>query len=428
MLKKLLEDRAATWDKMLAIRGRAEADHRDFTRAERAEWDAGEAKIDTITREIEKVQKRDAAAKAMPSSAIDFGTGAGFYGGPDSPGEFRKGQPLAPEQRVSDWAAAMGMVREEERELDFGRYIRGLALGDWRDADAERRAMAEGTLTAGGNMVPTLLATEIVDLARNKAAVFNAGARIVPMANAVENVARWATDPTPAWRSENAAITQSDATVQTLQLKAKSLSVITLVSRELLEDADAATGASISDALKNAFAQQMALNVDYAALYGTGTDPMPRGVKNTSGVTIQSMATNGATPTNYDFLVNALGTLRGKNEEPTAIVYSPRTEQELATLKDSQNRYLTPPPVLDNIPQHVTAQVPNNLTVGTGTTTSDAFVADWRQLYIGIRTQLQISLLSERFSDTGQIGFLAWMRADVAVARPNAFFVETGIL
>ncbi len=56
------------------------------------------------------------------------------------------------------------------------------------------------------------------------------------------------------------------------------------------------------------------------------------------------------------------------------------------------------------------------------------FVGDWSQLLVGIRTSLQINVLHERYADTGQVGFLAWFRGDVAVGRAAAFDVTTGIL
>lgn len=65
--------------------------------------------------------------------------------------------------------------------------------------------------------------------------------------------------------------------------------------------------------------------------------------------------------------------------------------------------------------------------MGTSTDTSDVFVADWSQLLVGIRTELQISVLAERYADYGSIGFVAWMRSDIAVARPKAFDVTTGV-
>jgi HK97 family phage major capsid protein len=82
---------------------------------------------------------------------------------------------------------------------------------------------------------------------------------------------------------------------------------------------------------------------------------------------------------------------------------------------------------LDGVSAYQTNQVGNAFTVGTSPDTSDAFVGDWSQLYMGVRTQLQIQVLTERYADYGQIGFLAWWRGDVQVARPAAFDITTGV-
>lgn len=65
------------------------------------------------------------------------------------------------------------------------------------------------------------------------------------------------------------------------------------------------------------------------------------------------------------------------------------------------------PDYIADLPRYDTNQVPTNLTVGTGTTCSDTFVADWSQLLVGIKTRIQITTLTERYADYGEIGFLA---------------------
>ncbi len=100
----------------------------------------------------------------------------------------------------------------------------------------------------------------------------------------------------------------------------------------------------------------------------------------------------------------------------------------LNKLKDTTNQPLRPPPVLDGLPFLDTTQIPTNLTQGTSSLASDAWVADWSQLIIGVRTELQIIPLNERYADTGSLGFLAWWRGDFAVARPAAFNCIVGIL
>ena len=220
------------------------------------------------------------------------------------------------------------------------------------------------------------------------------------------------------WHSEGATIAPSDATLGKITLDAKVLAGLVVLSRELLED---------DDQLRQAFAAVMATKVDQAALYGTGTAPEPRGVKNTYGITTASLGANGAALGSYDPLVDAAGTLRDNNEDPTAVIYSPRSARALAKPKDTTNQPLAVPGYyLDRLSRFETNQVPNTLTQGTSNLASDIFTADFRQLFIGVRTQLQIQILTDKYADTGQIGLVAWWRGDVAVARPKAFHVTSG--
>ncbi len=328
------------------------------------------------------------------------------------------------EQRMTDWASDNDLVRPDERGMSLQKWLRGAVTGDWTDADIERRAMSESVLAGGGYMVPTPLATTIIDRARNMARVLQAGAVTVPMTAQTLKLARVAGDPTAAWHTENAAIAPSDMTLEGVTLTARTLTSLVTASRELIEDAP-----NVEQALTDAFAAQLALSLDLASLYGSGTAPEPRGVKNTTGVTLTANGANGTAigTLKYDVLADAIGTLRDQNEEPTAVIDSPRTERGFAKLADTTGQPLQPSDYVKSVPRYSTNQVPVNLTVGTSADTSDIFVADWRQLLIGIRHNFAIEILKERFADNYQLGFLAHLRADVLVARPKAFVVSSGV-
>jgi HK97 family phage major capsid protein len=72
--------------------------------------------------------------------------------------------------------------------------------------------------------------------------------------------------------------------------------------------------------------------------------------------------------------------------------------------------------------------MPINETQGTSNNASSIILGDFAQVMIGLRTDLQIQVLQERFAEVGQIGFIAWMRADVALARPAALARIAGII
>ena len=415
-LTALDEARDARWAAMNELADRAKAGARSLLASEQRDFDAHEAELKALTKLRED---NTVDYSAIPDARGPYGEQVVF----GNTRGYSEGKPLTRSQSVEGYIRSRGLVREDEDHLDLRKYLRGLATGDWQGADRELRAMSEGVSASGGFLVPTILSSRIIDMVRNATRVIQAGATLVPMENRTLDVAKWAGDPTAAWHSENAAIAPSDGTLGKVTLAAQSLASNVEVSWELLEDAP-----GVADQLAQAFASVFALKLDLGALYGSGVAPEPRGVKNTAGISTASMGANGAAITSYDTLVDAVGRLQDQNEEATGIIYAGRTARGLGKLKDSTGQPLRVPEILDGVSRFSTLQVPVINTQGTSSLASDIFTADWRQLLIGVRTQLRIMPLTDRYADLGQTGFVAWWRGDVAVARPKAFDVLTGVL
>jgi HK97 family phage major capsid protein len=70
-------------------------------------------------------------------------------------------------------------------------------------------------------------------------------------------------------------------------LTARRLTGLTKVSQELLEDSDPVT---VGEALSTAFGGALAVELDRVALKGSGTPPEPQGIRNASGVSVNSTA------------------------------------------------------------------------------------------------------------------------------------------
>jgi HK97 family phage major capsid protein len=271
-------------------------------------------------------------------------------------------------------------------------------------------------------LVPTPIANQVIDLARNATRVIQAGAVTIPMTSNTLKLPRLTNESSPAWRNENAAVTPQDLTFDTVTFTARSLARLIILSRELFQDSDP----SVSDVIARSFALQIALEFDRVALRGSGTPPEPRGVLNTSGITTTTHGANGANLTNYDFLLDAAGAVRAANWEPTAHIVAPRTLTNLGRLKETSTlAYLAPPSAL--LPILPTSQVPIALTVGTSTDCSELYTGQWNMLGIGVRQSFEIEYLRERYADTGQYAFVAHLRADVQVLQPLAFAVDTGV-
>lgn len=327
---------------------------------------------------------------------------------------------LAPSDNLADFLPAS---ESRASELGLGGFLRILNGG--ARTELERRVLAEGTIGAGGAIVPTPIAAGVLDVMRARTVSIQAGARTVPMDSQTLKMARQTTDIAGAWRAENAAITESDPVFDQVTLTAKTWAVYFKVSRELLED-----GQNTDAAIRAILAGAAAVGLDQAVLVGSGASNQPLGIRGQSGIQAVSMGTNGAALTNWTQPLNAVQALETANAGVvSAMVMAPRTARGIYGFVDSTGQPLMPPPRIANVPLLVSTSVPINEVQGSsGAVASSIFMGDFAEVMIGLRTDLQIQVLQERFAEIGQIGFIAWMRADVALARPGAIARIAGII
>lgn len=384
--------------------------------------------FDTLEAHVREAQTRLDQLESRNRSVLDRFDGGTLHTESGSPvnqtrqaaaiDPLKGAQTLTRAQSLGDYNRSNAVVRAEDEGLSFDKYMRGLVTGDWNGATQER-ALSEGSSTAGGHLVPTPIAQGVIDLARNQSRVIEAGALTVPMASSTLKIPRLTGDPSPAWRAENGPVNMNDMTFDAVTLTARSLSRGLVLSRELFEDCEAGT------VIAQAFAAAFATELDRAALRGSGVAPEPRGVLNTSGITVTNHGTNG-TAVGYDFLLDAAGVVLANNFQPNAHIVAPRSATALGKAKDTAGNYLTAPSAL--LPILPTSQVPTSLTVGSATTASEIYTGAWSNLVIGLRQGFEIQFLDQRYADNGQVAFIAHLRADVAVLQPKAFAVDLGVL
>jgi HK97 family phage major capsid protein len=324
---------------------------------------------------------------------------------------------LPPNQPVAERRTGRASVGEIAKAMIFGAKSADLT-------ETERRALSEGTDSAGGYTVPTVLASEFIDKLRAATVVFQAGARTVPMTSDNLAIARVTGDPTVAWTAENAEITASDPTFDAVTLAPKKLTCLVKVSRELLEDS-----VNISAALEAAIVGSMSVELDRALLFGSGSSNEPTGLFNISGINSSSMGTNGATPADYDELIDAIYQVQLDNgADPKVFIMHPRTNMTYATLKDANGNPMVEPKMTAEVRRLLTTAVPITQTQGTATgVCSTVLTGDFSKMLVGMRVGLELRLLNERYAEFDQVGFIARLRADVAVENPVHFCKLIGI-
>lgn len=395
---------------------------KDFEEQERRERPIYR-KIDRLDLDIAEERLKAGDSEARENRRPDqSGEGRGtddgqdWLSGPRSQWLDQRGQPV----RV--YGRGERSATHDEGAVGFGDLIRAKIAGPRNEA--EKRALSEGTDSAGGFTVPAPLSAQFVDRLRARSVAVQAGAQYVPMNSATFTMARLQTDPTTGWRAENATIATGDPTFGRVHFEAKSLAGYVRVSRELMADS-----VNLGAMLENAFARSMAIELDRAAIYGDATGNSPRGVWHTSGISTVAMGDNGAAIASYDKPLETLLALKNANAaDPTAMICAPRTEIALATLKDSQNNPLRAPAMVERIPLLSTTSAPVDETQGTADDASSIVVGDFRDLLIGLREDISLSFYETPHATDGQITVIAHMRADIQLARPASFARLVGII
>jgi HK97 family phage major capsid protein len=291
------------------------------------------------------------------------------------------------------------------------------------------------TTTSGSALVPTVWASDVIDRARNFAAVLQAGAQIVPMDAKVVQIGRLTTDPTAAFRAEGGAIGASDPVFDNVTLTANSMSALVVGSIEWFQDAE-----NVDEIVSNAIAKAIGLQLDLVSLYGSivagagtinlPTPPNPRGILGalnaTASTSVLGAAANGTTQTAGSFwneILDTVYTPKDFNEAPNALIWNSKAARKYAKTYDTQGQPLRRPADVDALQLYVSNQIPS-YTQGTMTSVAtDVFAGDFSQLLIGQRLDLTIQTLTERYAENGQVAIVANWRGDVGVARPRAFSV-----
>lgn len=422
--------RDAHWERNQEILDRAESEGRDLLASEARESDRCIAEVEAFTEAVTSWSDHNLTDARGPLEAIararevaqDSG-GATLRGNPgggtgrrravDGRGEVRAGRPL-PEGR-----SFAEVLEVEAQPGSFGEYLRALAFDD-NETLEEFRAMGRG---GAGGMLPVQVIADVFDAARDASQLMNAGAQVIPLTEGQTKGAAIASEPTPSWRAENAQIPEADVTLVPIEFDPKALAVNTRVSWELLQD----SRPNVEQLLRRVFAEAFAQEWDRVGLLGSGIGSEPRGLDNTPGVEEFLVGGAGGGPINYAEMVAAVRNIKQRNHRPGRFLGAPRDVAELAMLTDTTGQFLRPPAYLDpHLPVLETTKVATN--GGTGENESKMWVGEWPLLVFGVRLNLEIRVLKDRYADYGQVGFTGFFRGDVEVIRPAAFEKLTGIV
>jgi len=394
---------------------------------------AGEAqgRWDTLTAELgslEAQQQRQAALDDLDRRAA----------GQPLEGDRRFDQ-LTDEIRLSDVVAATlgeqtrgaGAAREASQEIarQRGKSPTGLFVSQraLRRA-AEQRALtsgAQGTPPTGAPLVPTYVRGDLrIDPLRAATVIDKLGATYLTGLTGNISVPRVTQGTSVGWFAENAPIPDTDATFDSVPLQVKHVGAITEYSRNMLLNSTPDVDALLRTDLMRA----LAVEVDRAALAGTGDGIQPRGIINTVGVTkvpfggALSWQNVLALPASLDN-ANVLETSPGFVSTGKFRAAAMRT---LAAPGVASQFLMEELGLLAGYPFYATNQIPNKpATTGANATpaTTTLVFGAWSNLLVAVWDALDLT--SNPWADSvyrkGSVQIRIIADVDVAVRHPEAF-------
>lgn len=343
----------------------------------------------------------------------------------------------------SKQAIAPYFERERKETYDYdpknvkvGNLIAGVAFGEAYKSqlnDDEQKSLLTLTGPGGDFTVPEGVQGPLIDAVRAKTRVIQAGAVTMPMLSQIVRIPGWVSPGIQSgWAGEFVALPDGGGQFRGINLVSRAVGCVVSLSTELIEDAGPNLG-GIEGRVMNEISRANALAIDRAALIGAGTQDEPMGIyPKPSGrpdILVQTLGANGVVPPNWDFIIQLVGSLRTANFDPNAVIYSPRTGQELASLKLTTNDYLKPPAYLDDVALLETGQIPVNLTKGTSNASSIAVAGQWDQCVIGFRPEMSMRMIRDPYSRAAQrvVNLVCWQRVDIGFFNTAAFAVADGI-
>ena len=300
----------------------------------------------------------------------------------------------------------------------IGKAIHGIVTGDWSISEIEKKWT---TGAAGQYLLAPEIGTEVIELVRPQSVVAQAGAMITPVGTANGKLPRITDVSAATWKAELDAVSNSTITIDSVDWAPKTLIATARVSRELFDDSMLA-----AQVVENALLRQLAYQLDYSALMGSGTTE-PKGIFGTSGVNVELGANAALTRV---MISNAVRKVMDKSFTPNALILNPRDYTTLDQLVEgnSSNQPLMPFPSGASLQKFVTAAIPINLGNSASpvtNTTSRAFVGDFSQLCFVVRQDLtvEVSTVSGDAFAKHAVDIKVFGRFDVAILQPGAFTV-----
>lgn len=353
----------------------------------------------------------------------------------------RAKQPATPAaaQPIAGASADIGLTEKEARSYSFLKAIRAQAFPNDRAAfeaaaferevsaatsermggdargylvphDVLKRDLTVGTASAAGDLVFTdARPGSFIELLRNRLALASLGVQTLTGLVGPVAIPKQTGGATAYWVAEKGEPTESNPTVGQVNLNAKTLGAFTEFSRRLILQ----SSIDVESMVRRELATVMALEIDRAALYGTGTSSQPKGLKFVTGINTVDFANNAPT---YAEVVAMETAINADNADIGAMAYLTNSTiyGGFKTTEKASNTaqfLLEPGGTVNGYNVVRSNQVESN----------DVFFGVWNQILMGMWGALDLQVNPYALDKSGGVRVTAFQDVDVAVRYAECF-------
>jgi HK97 family phage major capsid protein/HK97 family phage prohead protease len=352
----------------------------------------------------------------------------------------------------------IGMEAKDVKNYSIAKAVRALVTGTWKDAGLERAAaeacgarfgnnmeftgrnlivpfdvfsardFAVGTASEAGNLVATDLRGDLfADVLRNRLALGNLGVTMLYGLSSNLDIPRKTVGMSLAYLAETATATETQPTTAKVTMSPKRVSGFVEFSKQAVIQ----SALAVEPMLRGDLLSEYAVQVETAAINGSGSGANPRGIRNVSGIGSVIGGANGAT-LNWGHVVGLESAVANVNAEPdvnSGYLLNTRTrgwaKQTLKATGFQQFLWDNGAQPLNGYRAEVTNTVPSNLTKGSanGIASSVIYSSMWDMLVIGTFGAIELTYDDITQATNGMNRLVLNAFIDVGCRRPANFAV-----
>ncbi len=412
-IRSLKQQRAGLIDQMRAILNDPKGDNGTLDADQQAkhdDLDAEVSRLETQINQLERQLERDESLDDVEDS--DRGGRSGHRADPGG------GDDPDPEAQAAE-------RREAYNRAFFDGFCRvGPARTGNRLGEDIRNALETGVDSEGGYLVPEEWAASLIQsledinvIRRYASSIRTASQRNIPVVTGEGDF---------TWIDEEGAYGEDDPAFGEVQLLAHKCGGIIKVSEELLQD----NVFNLAGYLNTNAARRFGRIEENAFLNGDGVGK-PLGLFQTvsvAGVNLVGQTGASQTTITFDELIDTFHQLKRQYRSRATWLTNDSMVKNIRKLKDTDGQYLWQPSVQAGEPDRVLSRPieTSDSAPAIAANTKTILFGDFSYYQIGDRLGITAQRLSEKYADTGQVGFRFNRRLDakLTLAEAMTFFQQ----